>query len=482
MLAVALVAASCSDPQVPQAVSTDAELTLATAEIVPATPIPTPTPTVPPTPERGLPIATPLPVVQPGLSSELIRLAVIFDGETGGVADQLFFDAWLGAKAWEREVNINGGLGGRLVQVFPVDSGLFNHRAALLEQVCQGDFFAIVGSHSLGDFDGAEFLGSEGCNLADFPGQVYGSQRAASPVTFVANPFLNNIRQAGPALYLAEKYPEAALNLASFRYSDLDLASENERQREMAIAQGMEVVLELPVDLEEDFFSERVVGRWEDSEAQSIIWSADPGRLIKLLEALEERPVFALCEWGCYSQQFLIDGGEAVEGVYTWIAHSPFDSASARGDIGLYGYNMNTLFPDAGWSEVGLQSWMSGRLFEAAYTSLIEDEREAPTREQLIAKARDITFFTANGTLSPTNPGAGEPSPCFVLMVVRNGKWEQEHPVPPRDLDCDESNLYNLVSTASRGVTSISAATSSDEPVPEATPAPDLENPEPLEE
>lgn len=478
-LVLALVVAACGDPQIPIARSSNAELVQATTEPVPPTPTPLPLPTAEPTP-NGVPVATPQPVAQPGLTSEAIRLAVIFDQETQGTADELFRDGWLGMLAWANEVNSKGGLGGRLVEVVPIDSLLFDHRSAL-EQVCQGDFFAIVGSHSLGDAEGAELLGTEQCNIADFPGQVYGSRRAASPVTFLSNPFLNDTRQAGPAAYLTETFPDAAANLGLLRYFDLDLERANERQREMLIGQGMEVVFELPVDLQEDP-SERIILRWEGSDAESLVWVADPASLIELLEAFEEPPDFVLCEWGCYSQEFLVDGGEAIEGVYTWIAHSPFESANDRGDQFLYRANLATIAPDAGWSEVGLQSWMAGRLFEHAFNRLLEVEPEVPSREELIRVAQGIDFYTSNGILSATNPGGGQPTPCFVLMVVRNSRWEQAYPEPPRDEDCAEENLYELVTSRSLGVTSLSATTSEAQPTPEDEAEPDLENPEELDE
>lgn len=481
MLVIALIATACGDPQVPVARSTNAELVTATTPPEPPTPTPLPPPTAAPTPEPGEePTPVPRPVAQPGLSSDVIRLAVIFDDETQGTADELFRDAWLGTLAWANEVNSNGGLGSRFVEVVPIDSLLFDHRSAL-EQVCQGDFFAIVGSQSLGDAEGAELLGTEQCNIADFPGQVYGARRAASPVTVLSNPFLNDIRQAGPAAYLTETFPDAAANLGLLRYFELDLEVANERQREMLIGQGMEVVFELPVELEEDP-ADRIVLRWEELGAESLVWVADPGRLVELLEAFEEPPEFVLCEWGCYSQDFPSDGGDAVEGVYTWIAHSPFQSANERGDLVLYRANLATIAPEAGWSEVGFQSWMAGRLFEASFNALLEAEPELPTREQLIQVAKETDFYTANGVLSATNPGGGQPTPCFVLMVVRNGRWEQEHPEPPRDKDCAESNLYQLVTSRSLGVTTLSATTSEAQPATDAETEPDLENPEELDE
>ncbi|MDG1087286.1 MAG: hypothetical protein P8P20_06095, partial [Acidimicrobiales bacterium] len=186
----------------------------------------------------------------------------------------------------------------------------------------------------------------------------------------------------------------------------------------------------------------------------------------------------------CYSQQFLLDGGETVEGVYTWIAHSPFESPNARGDLFLYRANLATVAPDAGWSEVGLQSWMAGRLFEQAFNRVLEVEPELPTREALIRVAQGINFYIANGILSATDPGGQQPTPCFVLMVVRNGRWVQEHPAPtnPRNQDCSEDNLYQLVTSRSLGVITLSATTSEAQPTSVAEAEPDLENPEELDE
>lgn len=484
VVAVALVATACGDPQVPVALSSTTELVQATAVALPPTPTPLPLPTVEPTPESGLPVATPQAVEQPGLSNDTIRVAVIFDDETAGAADNLFRDAWLGAQAWQAAVNSTGGLGGRRLEVVPLDSRLFDHRSAL-EEVCSGNYFAIIGSHSLGDFEGAEVLGTDECLIADFAGEVYGSGRAASPVTFLSNPFLNDTRQSGPARYLFEKFPDASQNLGLFYYFALDLQNAAERQRDMLQAVGMNVVFDLAVDLAEDP-AERIVPRWEELGAESLVWTADPGRLIEVLESLDEPPVFTLCEWGCYTQQFPLTGGAAVEGVYAWIPHSPFGSANARGDIVQYQLWLTSLFEDAGWSEIGFQTWLAGRLFEATFNSLILAEPEAPTRRQLIEVARRIEFYTANGVLSLTSPGSGEPTPCFVLMIVRNGRWEQEYPDPitGRDKDCTEENLYELVTTRSLGVP-VTSASSSENPAdgaPTPEPAPDLENPEDLEE
>ena len=60
-------------------------------------------------------------------------------------------------------------------------------------------------------------------------------------------------------------------------------------------------------------------------------------------------------------------GGDAVEGVYAWIPHSPFDSPNVPNEFFSYRFWLNRTSPDAGWSEVSLQSWLAGRLFEEAF-------------------------------------------------------------------------------------------------------------------
>ena len=90
-LVLALVATACGDPQVPVARSMTTELATAVPEPVPPTPTPIPTPTPVPTPEGG-PVVFEPPIREPGLAPDTNRLAVIFDDETQGQADQVFRD------------------------------------------------------------------------------------------------------------------------------------------------------------------------------------------------------------------------------------------------------------------------------------------------------------------------------------------------------------------------------------------------------
>lgn len=480
------MAMSCGDPQVPVALSTSTTPVLATPVPEPPTPtaLPTATPTPTPLPDEPTPVPTATPEPAPGLSPNEIRVAVIYDDQTGGTADGLFVDSFLGTLAWQQRINQREprGIDGRTITLVPFDARMSNHEQVLRE-VCEGDFFAIVGSQSLGDGNGADLLGTEDCNIPDFAAATHSPLRAVSPVTFVPNPFLNDTRQAGPARWLAERYPEAADNVALFRFNALDLEVEAERLREtLGRGAGMNVTFNPRLDLEEDF-AERIVPAWEEEGVQGLVWNADAGRLVRLLRELETPPTFVLCELDCYSEDFIASGGDLVEGVYAWIPHLPFGSPNSPAEMVSYQRWLGEVAPGRGWSEIGFQSWLSGLLFEDAMLRVTSIE-ESYNRDQLLFAAGTIETFNADGVLVGfTDPGTGIPSSCFTLMVVEGGEWTQAHPAPPAEIDCDPGNLFDLIATRQFGLLPELETPATEDPVvPEVTPTADIESVEQVPE
>lgn len=489
VLAVALVGVSCGTPVLPEARSSD-PFALVTATPLPVEPTPTPlppptaAPTSTPDPNQAsVPDPEPTSEPAPGLSATKIRLAFIFDNETGGTADGLFEDALAGLLAWRKAVRARGGFDGLEIEIQQLDARLVNFEEKLRE-VCDGDYFAIVGSQSLGDGGAGTLLGSPECRVPNFPGEVFSGPHASSPVTYLANPFRNDVRQAGPAQYLAAKFPEESQNLSLFFYDALQLSSETLRLREMLVGSGFEPVYEPSLTLEEDL-AEVVLPGWAEAGVESLWWNADPGRLVEVLELLDEPPAFVVCELGCYSQRFIDEGGDAVEGVRVWIPHRPFSAGVLPNELIQYQFYLNEYDRSLGWSETSLKSWIAGRLFEDVYTRLSQIE-ESFTRDQLLDVADAVDAYRVDDLLSFPSPTAGDPSPCFVLMVVQDGQWVQEHPAPAldsRDLDCEADNLYRLTATADLGLTETSSTSSdSAEPTPEPAPGEDLENPEEIPE
>ena len=121
---------SCSDPVIPY-----------------VSPPPTVTPVAPtPTPvENNSPVPIEEVASEPGLTSESMRIAVIVDGENPSVNDGEAVSIWQAVEAWANAVNQTTKLAGRTVIVERVDSAVSRH-AEGIQSVCEGDYFAIVGS------------------------------------------------------------------------------------------------------------------------------------------------------------------------------------------------------------------------------------------------------------------------------------------------------------------------------------------------
>jgi len=115
-------------------------------------PIPTPDPDAVEADEEPL-TPTPVPIQVPGLTQATMRIGVIADLDSSGVADNLSQGAYDGTRAWVADVNAKGGIAGRQVELLLSDSKIFFHADAV-EWACSNDIFALVGSKAIQDGEG----------------------------------------------------------------------------------------------------------------------------------------------------------------------------------------------------------------------------------------------------------------------------------------------------------------------------------------
>lgn len=240
-----MAAVACATPVVPEA-GPSSSTTAPTTTAPPATTTTLPQGQTPPSTTTILnSTTTTIPAaLVPGITDTTIRVGVIADVETGGIADGRSRSAWGGVAAWAEAVNLFGGLGGREIEVVYIDTGLFNHEAAIAS-VCQGDIFAIVGSDALFDHEGLSQLGGEDCPVLDFPAVAHSPQRQGRAETFLSNPAPPAVIQIGPLQALAETNPEGVDAAAMILLDDLPTSIiRGEKEIEAALSQGYTTVLE----------------------------------------------------------------------------------------------------------------------------------------------------------------------------------------------------------------------------------------------
>ncbi|WP_420431003.1 hypothetical protein [Candidatus Poriferisocius sp.] len=489
-VALALVVAGCKTPNLQGPVVSSPDL---------ATPTPTP-----PALDATVPGPTAAPI-RTGVSDEVIRIGVIADTSAGNAASGGSESAWLAMRAWAHAVNSTGGLGGRDVEVVLFDANVFDHRDAI-QQACESDIFALVGSYALFDGDGVDLLNDESCLLPDFPAAALSPDRRASPVTFVSNPTSNTIWQAGPAQHLSERFPDAAGAVGTV-VLDLPVAFYRaQREIEASEKGGFDFVFQATAEvIDEDYHA--LFSAMLEAGVLGINWSADSGRLMELLEARadlfaqlpafdfgqseegasaategdsaeagrevpvgddqeqpqedageeepSDGPTFVLCSADCYTPSWAAEVSELGSDLWVSIGMFPFEEPGENVELVRYVlFLREEVDEEAEVDLIGLSSWASALLFEEAVNRAMFTSGGGLTRELVIDAARTITEWDGRGLHGSTNPAEGIPSPCFMLVSPTPSGWIRRHPPTAGTMDCDSDNLVDLVETATLGLDS----------------------------
>lgn len=445
----AMAASACAEPVIP---------------VVTAAPTAVPTPTPTPVPEAGEPAPPPERPSdgEPGLTDEVMRIGVLVDATFPTVAGQNTMAAAEAVQAWAASINPNGGLSGRQVQVVVIDTQLSDHGAAV-DLACRSDLFALVGSAALFDAAGLDQLVSSTCSLPDFPAMVNTRARLDSGLTFLSNPLVDDVMNAGWAAFRSREFPESVVRSGTLLLDFPVTIINGERTIEAGLSRGYEWQYTPALDAFADDFSP-YAAEIADGDVRSLTWGADGTRLIGLLEALEEAEVdldFIDCGQVCYSADWVEAAGTAGNGVSVWLPTLPFEEPDVGSEVFNYLFWLGTAQSEnastgdqvSAPSETGLAAWASALLFEEAVNRAVgagtsDYDPSVLTRDATIAAARTITNWDAKGLHGPTNPAEGVPSPCFVIMTLNDGAWERTYPAEVGEMDCSSANLFTVESSA----------------------------------
>ena len=252
-----------------------------------------------------------------------MRIAVIADGENSSINDGESESIWQAVEAWATAVNQTSKLAGRVVVVERIDSAVSRHAEAI-EQVCTGDYFALIGSSSINDSEGLSLLSSPECSLPDFPAFIYSAQRLNSEITFVSNPAYSQITNAGWAAYFSRVNPDAVERAATLFPELSPLVLGGNQTIEAATATGYRFIHSPIYNFETDFLLE--AESLIKSDARSLTWRNSGSQLLSFLGAINQvDPDFGFdfidCGQNCYSQNWVAAAGDFGEGVSVWLPY-----------------------------------------------------------------------------------------------------------------------------------------------------------------
>ena len=92
-----------------------------------------------------------------------------------------------------------------------------------------------------------------------------------------------------------------------------------------------------------------------------------------------------------------------------------------------------------------IQSWAAGLFFKAAVEKAVaENGSNSITRADVLSASASINRFNAGGLIGKTNVGMREPTPCYVLMQVKGGKFVRVTPSKPGTFNCQSKNIVDI--------------------------------------
>ena len=329
---------------------------------------------------------------------------------------------WQAVEAWAAGINTQGQLANREVVVERIDAAVFRHEDAI-DQVCNGDFFAIVGSWATNDADGLSQLAGPGCALPDFPARAFTVERLESELTFVSNPTNANTTNAGWAAYHAREYPDAVASAATMMLEVPAVVADGQRTLEAATTQGYTFVYSPVISVDTDFTQDAQA--LIDSGARSLTWRNSGERLLRLLAAIDDLdPEFTLdfidCGQACYSAEWLAAAGDLRHPVHVWLPTLPIEEADLESELTRYLFFMTQTHGDqVQLSAEGLAAWSAASLFEASVNLATGKGTPDYEASSLTPLGRGVGGTNNHGMGSKRHPRPRQPRHRHTFAVFR---------------------------------------------------------------
>lgn len=380
----------------------------------------------------------------PGVTADTIEIAVISDkaGQvkvpTASIEESM--------QAFTDWCNGFGGINGRKLELTKIDSKLFSHLEATKE-ACNAGVFAIVGSGSVTDNQGAQAMVD--CGLIEVPGYTATAAKGLSDNMVQPLPNPSNFYPIGGALWVKQQHPEA-VKKSAILYSGIETAKVQAERIKLAYeAQGYDFVY----DKETGVVQESYATEASEMKAKGVEWvtmvsaTSETAKLLRDMKTQGFEPEVIDLGQQYYDPDLLKEPG--AEGAIVQLNTVPFEEVDDSPALQAYMEAYDKVGAKVDPTSLGVQSFSAGLLFATAAKSVGNDI----TRDSVLAALKDIHTWDGGGLHFLADPGANKSSNCFMYMEVVDGKFERLWPEEPTTFDCDDSYRYDLEDDFGGGAT-----------------------------
>ena len=404
-----------------------------------------------------------------GQSADTLSIGVATD-RSSSVRPGLNKEMWVASVAFVEWCNAQGGIGGLQIEPVEADAALFDVPAAMTK-VCRS-VFAMVGGGWAQDnlqFTGKDDSDFHKCGLIDIPGYAVSPEKSDSsgqvqpvpnPGTTVSNTFIRDY---------AELYPKESQKVA-IAYAELpSLTIVKEKYAAAVEDAGLDVVAEIP-------YPPTGMADWTplaqsilSTGAGTLMWVGEAGHVTSAVAKLKEQgwTGHPLLETNMYDPLLFSQGNEAVEGAVVRQTVHPVEEADDWPATQQYLDHLEQYVPDAKIAPLGIQTTSAWLLFAVAANACAKANDGTISRQCVLEQAAAVEDWTGGGLHAAQDPAAfseTSASPCSMLLVVKDGKFERLF--PEVDGEGDDGEGFHC---PSNGVTEVPANAGKGNVAPGAT-------------
>jgi ABC-type branched-subunit amino acid transport system substrate-binding protein len=375
-----------------------------------------------------------------GVTDTTIKIGVISDKSGVVAVPTAGIDG--SVDAFVQFCNGLGGIHGRKLVLVHYDSKILNEGEAM-KQACDDGVFALVGSGSVQDDQGAVTMVR--CGLVEVAAYTATYVKGLSPRVFSPAPNPGTEYTVGPGKLIAKQFPDA-VKKAGILWPNLPVGRTQAARQRDAFEQraGFTFTYSNPTDV--------LVQNWGPIvsvlKGKGVEWITDVTTLSEmehLLQAMSDaswRPTVVDLGQQYYDASLL--GKPGTDGAFVLTNTTPFEEADRSPALQVYLQWLKKASPSTPPTTLGVQAFSAGLLFAQAAAAMDSHL----TRDGLIAELKRIKKWDGGGLQAPADPGDNQGLRCFLYMRVQGNKFVRYWPKLPTDgtsgFDCSPDNLMQM--------------------------------------
>jgi ABC-type branched-subunit amino acid transport system substrate-binding protein len=376
----------------------------------------------------------------PGVTDTTITVGVISDKSGVIAVPTAGIDG--SVEAFVAFCNSLGGINGRRLVLKHYDSKILNEIDAM-KQACDDNIFALVGSGSVQDDQGAVTMVE--CGLVEVAAYTATYVKGLSPRVFSPVPNPGDQYAVGPGKFVAREFPEAVKH-AAILWPNLPVSRTQAARQRDAFEQGagFHFVYANPTDVLVQNWGP-IISTLEDKGVEWVTSVTTLSEMEHLLQAAADagwRPTVIDLGQQYYDPGLL--GKPGTDRALVLTNTVPFEEADRSPALQVYLRWLKEASPGTPPTTLGVQAFSAGLLFAQAAAALGSNL----TRDGLIARLKTIKHWDGGGLQAPSDPGDNQGLRCFLYLEVRGDRFVRYWPKLPTDgtngFDCSPENSMSL--------------------------------------